>query len=337
MSFSKINKIIKVVLSPSIKAIIDLKNKDKLKNQNGKRTFLFTSKYVKGSFTIEAALSLSAVIFSILMVVGIMITVNCQQCVQMSLDNVAKKTAKLLYYKEQAETIIKNNKYYDVDSKIEELLLEHGIEKDNVYLLSVKEYLSEKLLCEYLERNFISEMDDLKNAGICIDGGMTEVDFSESGYNKKSGELMIMAGYKIKVPFVPKSIGLIKSKKCTKIKVWNGKSVCKESRKVYITKNGSVYHARRDCSHITISLRECKYSQIANKRNSEGGKYYKCAYCCSDEVSSNQMVFYTEYGSNYHLDMGCGSITRNVIEIDIDQVGNRTPCKDCCKEENVNE
>ena len=338
MSFFNKNQIIKVVLSPSIKAIIEslyclsgcYKNivLKKYKN-NWKRAFSFASLACKGSFTLEASIVTTIFLFSVLSVAGIMITLEGQQEIQIAIDNVAKDTAKKIYFSEKISELAKNNKYIDVENKIDRLFNKIGIQKDSEYIRLTKEVISDTLLKSYIDRSFDTYINSGNVENIMLSRVSEEIDFSNTYYDREQGQLIVVANYSINIPFVPKTLGSLKSEKKSVVKVWNGKSVCQEQNKVYITKTGKVYHTRKDCSHIAISLRECSYKNIGEKRNNSGGKYYRCPKCCGEDILSSQIVYYAEYGTVYHIDIGCSGITRNVIEVDISQVGDRKICSDC--------
>jgi hypothetical protein len=338
VSFSNKNQKNKVVLSPSTKAIFDkyIKNKyRKIKyivlNRNNnfrKRAFSFTPHYVRASFTLEATIVTAAFLFGALAMLGLMIVIYRQQSVQMALDNVAKDTAQNIYFTEQISKTIMNSKYTDIGGKIDELFDKYGIDKDDESYVKAKDYLQDRALDVYIKQQFKTKMRN-NNPGVLFDQTVSDLDFSKSEYEQKSGQLTVVARYKIKIPFVPYSGGIISAEKRAFIKVWNGQSICNDANKVYITKSGKVYHKRKDCSHISISISECSFQNIGEKRNLSGGKYYSCPKCCKTEPAYNQQVYYAEYGTSYHTDLGCPGITRNVIEVDISQVGDRTPCKDC--------
>ena len=334
MSFSIENQKIKVVLSPSTKAVFDkckyYKNivLEKL-NKTWKRAASFTSHYQKGSFSLEATMVTAAFLFGALVPVGLMIVIYQQQCAQIALDNVVKDTSKKIYFAEQVGKVVKDNKNIDIEGKLNELLKKNGIDKDNEYLVKAKKFMEDSMLDGYVKQQFLSEVRSQNDVSEFFGRRVSGLDFSKSSYEKKSGQLVIIAKYNVKIPFVPSSIGMINAEKRAFIKVWNGKSVCSKNNKVYITKQGKVYHTRKDCSHISINMCECSFKNIGEKRNDSGGKYYRCPRCCKTKPDANQTVYYTEYGTTYHTDFGCGSITRNVIEVDISQVGDIPPCKDC--------
>lgn len=96
---------------------------------------------------------------------------------------------------------------------------------------------------------------------------------------------------------------------------------------VYITPNGSVYHVSSTCSYIKTVLYSVRLSEIDSERNNSGGKYYPCERC-GDSVAGG-CVYVTSYGSRYHGDRGCTSISRNVISVFKEEVGGMRMCKKC--------
>lgn len=48
---------------------------------------------------------------------------------------------------------------------------------------------------------------------------------------------------------------------------------------VYVTETGRVYHMDYQCSYLQLSIRFVPYSGISDLRNEDGGKYYACGQC----------------------------------------------------------
>ena len=98
---------------------------------------------------------------------------------------------------------------------------------------------------------------------------------------------------------------------------------------VYMTKNGKVYHVKKDCSYIKIDVVGVGGEQIEKERNQSGAKYYACEFCSPVIVKGSQ-VFITEYGTRYHARSTCSAICRNAIEYSLSDVKEKYPaCSKC--------
>ena len=99
---------------------------------------------------------------------------------------------------------------------------------------------------------------------------------------------------------------------------------------VYITKDSEVYHRRRDCRHLKVSIRAVSGSRVSGERNTEGGRFYRCRYCSRGiPADYGGTVYVTDYGRLYHTRINCPDLKRTVSVIPLSQAGGRRPCKDC--------
>ncbi len=161
---------------------------------------------------------------------------------------------------------------------------------------------------------------DIKNSGKLIntlnpiqskmDGGMVDVVLS----------------YNVKIPFTAYHWEVTQR---AKTKDWTGKDLVEPGEIVYITKYGTVYHRSKECKHLIININEVTLAQANMRRNESGHKYKKCSYCVKQNMSSLSNVFITSDGDRYHNSLDCLGLTRNVIEVDIKDVGDKGPCSSC--------
>lgn len=101
---------------------------------------------------------------------------------------------------------------------------------------------------------------------------------------------------------------------------------------VYITESGSVYHKKRSCSHLNISVMEISGKVVAGERNKDGSIYYACGDCVKDAGTSLQnrtKVYVTDYGVRYHLLINCSELKRTIEVVPLSETRGKTPCKDC--------
>lgn len=103
---------------------------------------------------------------------------------------------------------------------------------------------------------------------------------------------------------------------------------------VYVTKNGTVYHRKLSCTHLTLQLSEVKYSDLSYLRSENGSIYYACEKCCRQSVSGeNQIVIICNFGDRYHTERSCSKIKRSIQEIRLSETGGRRPCSKCGNEQ----
>lgn len=103
---------------------------------------------------------------------------------------------------------------------------------------------------------------------------------------------------------------------------------------VYITEYGSVYHKRRDCRYINVSVRAVSMKNIRENRNVEGKKYYPCEKCLKSgknkDISARE-VYVTDYGDRYHASIQCSKLKRQISVISLSEAGSYIPCSMCTK------
>lgn len=115
--------------------------------------------------------------------------------------------------------------------------------------------------------------------------------------------------------------------------IWNGYGLSlqgEEEEYVYITQHGTVYHLNRDCTHLSLSVRETSKQEALHSRNNQGERYGSCEKCCQEE--QQETVFITETGECYHNNRNCSGLKRIVICIPISEAENYGRCSRCAGE-----
>ena len=106
-----------------------------------------------------------------------------------------------------------------------------------------------------------------------------------------------------------------------------------EEAVVYVTATGTVYHRSLACRVLNIRPAAVPANEVGELRNSGGGKYYPCDYCCRGKTVREGMVYITDDGSRYHADRDCGEITRYVRKMALSEAqGKYPPCRFCGEE-----
>lgn len=118
-----------------------------------------------------------------------------------------------------------------------------------------------------------------------------------------------------------------------RMKAWTGYQTENETlsekdaeEMVYVTETGTVYHKRRNCSHLALSVREVKTNNVGILRNENGAKYYPCEGCGK---SAGNTVYLTDQGNRYHTSLSCSGLKRTISIIPISEAGGRGLCSRC--------
>ena len=287
-----------------------------------KRALAVAGKEIKGSLTIEASLVLPIFMLFFTALISLMVMISLQLDIQAGMEETARsigKKAYIIYAYEnglsgKASDPAETKESLDSDTKS---LMSAGINAAAVklWLLSDKE-LSSKV----------------ENSDIC--GGAGGLYTHETTFDEDSGILDMVVYYDYKVPWLPSIFGTIRFVQRSRSHVWTGVSINDsksaeetESRTVYITPTGTVYHLSASCSYLDLSIRAVSVSEVASLRNKSGGKYEQCS-CCK-KVSGYTNVYVTDYGTNYHASLSCSGLKRTVMAIDISEAGSRRVCSKC--------
>lgn len=125
-----------------------------------------------------------------------------------------------------------------------------------------------------------------------------------------------------------------------KVRIWNGyhggdcNGEDESKGYAYVTKEGEVYHKKRDCSHLNLTINQINGATISKKRNEEGAKYYGCEYCAKGILKRDlfKYTFYvTPYGNRYHTSLLCSELKRTVEVVPMRVAKEKPLCKDCAK------
>lgn len=279
-----------------------------------KRAYLFAS----GSITIEVTIALSVFMMFMLFMQSFMIVINSYMQMQISVNNVATEVANNKYYLQVADKIAEKNKVWtDIKKEVESKLnnIEY-IDKDlGEELKNTTDilYLYQRLMGEMGERILTDQICDIKNLRL----GSSSIE---------NNIVDMVVEYSIKIPFINKYLSIAQR---SRVRDWTGEDISINKKEVYITEHGTVYHESRECSHLIVKISKANYSQVDELRNSNNGKYTKCLLCVKEKLQDTTRIFITEDGEKYHVDLKCSGIKRNLIAVDISQVGDRELCSRC--------
>lgn len=99
---------------------------------------------------------------------------------------------------------------------------------------------------------------------------------------------------------------------------------------VYVTEYGEVYHMRRSCAYLDLSVQEIAYVELGARRNYNGEAYEACELC-GEGVNIIACVYITDYGNRYHSTLTCGGLKRTIYQKQLSEVGGMPACMKCSK------
>lgn len=282
------------------------------KNKYGK----LNSYRLKGSITVEAAIVLPVFILLIISMMNFFVVINYQNIMQFNVFSSALSVGRLSYTMDRLE---------DIKNK-EEAIENIGINSNLIYSGINTAYVSEKIFTEELK-------DYTNEAGVV--NGVRGVLVTSTVEEKTLGINDIKVNYRMEFSIMGNKKYNLRMANCCYFRSWIGESLKETSKegesaqKVYITQNGKVYHLKKNCTYINIIVVKVKLSYIDNFRNESGGKYYECEICAKKSSNKKEDVFITASGTRYHYDESCRKIDRDVIEVDISNIGERKVCSRC--------
>lgn len=142
-------------------------------------------------------------------------------------------------------------------------------------------------------------------------------------------EIVLRADYTVRLPISFGEIGKIRLSSQNCFQKWSHDTEEEEREtSVYITKYGEVYHAELTCRTLQLSVKSSTIEKIPFLRGKNGQRYYECTRCEWND-STEERVYYTDYGTLYHKDISCSAIKRMIERINLEEVGDRRPCSFC--------
>lgn len=170
-----------------------------------------------------------------------------------------------------------------------------------------------------------------------IVGGYEGLSFVGSSITDINKPIDIVLTYKVRMPFISKDLFTFKLMNKCYIKPFSGKKLISNIKLsdffVYVTKNGDVFHANKNCSHLSVFT--------ALKNLSELVKEYPlitpCSFCSkSDNLISrpkyqgNSYVYVTTEYDVYHYLEICPALQRYLIRLNYEDAKDTyKPCNRC--------
>lgn len=163
-----------------------------------------------------------------------------------------------------------------------------------------------------------------------VDGGSSGIDCSGSAVSSASGIGELSARYRVRIPVPLFHISLMSFEEKIKIKTWTGYEKDGFGREkeeiVYLTETGIVYHKDYHCTHLDLSIRMVKSTEVKNLRNKSGGKYHMCERC-GKKASGG--VYITDTGDRYHSSVSCSGLKRTIYAVPFSEIAGKRACSKC--------
>lgn len=92
---------------------------------------------------------------------------------------------------------------------------------------------------------------------------------------------------------------------------------------VYVTPEQSVYHMRRSCTHLSLSV----HSAASSRKTG----YVPCGFCGKEQNTSGK-IYLTRTTNVYHNNAACSGLKRSVKRVKRSEVPGLSPCSRCGRE-----
>ncbi|HKL80102.1 MAG TPA: hypothetical protein VJ888_06665 [Mobilitalea sp.] len=280
----------------------------------------------KASLTIETSLVLPIFVLCIITFLYFLQIITVQEHIQQAITSTGLSMAKTAYV------------YGDFIDAAEVEGFDQSILGEE-FDISLQEMAKASLAGNVMKQVVKKELNIYQINNSCIEGGFSGISFYSTKILDENDCIDIIVRYYVRIPVWLFGLEDMRMIQRVRLRGWTGHQVAanyaivEESSKldgtrVYVTETGTVYHTKRDCSHLKLSIEEV--SGIPNaKRNKNGGKYYACESCGDDSPESPGIYYITDYGNRYHTRGDCSRLKRTIREVLLSEVSGMHACKRC--------
>lgn len=284
--------------------------KEKSRYQNHNRSYCCAK---AGSLTVEAAIALPFFIMALMAVCSFFSLQVLHIRLQAAMEYAAGRASAYYYALEHAQEALSIG---TEDSDDVAFILSRGA----VTAAYLKGKVTAEVGEDYLNRSW-------------LENGSSSLGILGSSFPDSSGNIDFVLTYRVRIPFLPGSLGKISITQRTCRRVWSGISGKDrdeqdiEDTMVYVTETGSVYHLSLSCSYLKLSIKYVSKKEAEGLRSSDGSKYYACERC--DPTEDTQFVYLTEDGDRYHSDINCSSLKRGIRTVALSSLQGWRACSRC--------
>lgn len=163
-------------------------------------------------------------------------------------------------------------------------------------------------------------------------------DVSFSGTEVGTDEMVrIVMKYRMLLPFSIFRTDSIEAEAVCSRRLWTGAGgnrggadgggTPEEEEMVYVGRDSTRYHRKRDCHYLYNDLKQVGAGEIEDLRNQDGKRYHPCSSC--QAASFKGPFFVMPWGTRYHATGRCSSITAFVQTVPLSQVEHLGACSYC--------
>lgn len=243
----------------------------------------------RGYITVEASLTVPLFLFFMLSVGSIYMLLMAEAHIHQSLSEAAEYTAQYCYLEKQ----MLKDEMYSADKLINTALL---VKQFRSFLGD--DYYVKRMIVNGENGILLTVKEDSDNPKIFIVSAAYLANISVPVI----GQFPIRLSNQIKQK---EFIGYSKEEKCDTY--------------VYVTPNQAVYHTKRSCTHLNLSVDE--------KSNNEKGHYSPCHFC--GKSGDGGVIYVSRTSSVYHLNPDCSGLKRTVSRVKLSEVGGLSKCLRC--------
>lgn len=256
----------------------------------------------RGSATIEASMVLPVFILAMLVMVDLCGCIRTRHVIYEGLQETAQYLAEYEYLYQ----MIGKGINIDIDDGLPGAAVDIGIA-----YIKLQHYIDDSRLIEKY-----------------VSGGMTGIIITKAQYDPIDGFIYIDLHYKVKskVDLFGELEWDIHERIRQKAYLGYQYDIQTEEglRYVYITENASVYHTRRNCYHISLSIRQISYTELEAIR----GSVTPCGICTKYNPDTGN-IYITDTGDHYHTSIGCSGLKRTVYRVKAADYPYLPPCSHC--------
>jgi len=252
----------------------------------------------KGSFTVEAAIILPLLACFFASVLFYFQIMQVQISVQGALESTGRKLALL--------------SSIELEDKTEKM-------KETTYLALAKTFV-------------YSELKSCDEVRKYVNGGALGISLVASEIGGDNISLEANYGMKFPVNLLGKHLFWINQKTYFRKWIgWHRKDIQNPGTVwVYVTPHGEVYHQRRSCPYLALSIHEVKLAYVEILRNMNGERYRACELCI-EENTQGDIIYVTDYGECYHYELTCSGLKRTIYQKRLSEVEEWDSCTKCWK------
>lgn len=294
----------------------------------------------KGSLTVEAALVLPIFIFAILAFIYLLQVLIYHNNLQQAITDIGLDAAKYGYVSELIKDSNTNQNDTDSKQEIQQTSSDKGKKNQEGVVSSVAaKSISKGIDCGFYKLALLTKLDLEAVNKSSIKNGFNGIHTYFSSYMEDNDEVDIVLNYHIKMPLLFIDLDDFQIVQRVKLRAWNGyrpqakfDKVEQESedKKVFVTATGTVYHTSKNCTHISLSIKDVPFEHLNHLRNKSGGKYKNC-HLCGINSKNGDTVYVAVSGDKFHSDRNCSGLKRTVSEVPLSQVLDKRLCSRCGK------